>query len=55
VDIRMLMEHLEQNGILGGLPVENGILWCTTEMNRKEDMDRFIHLIREVANNGTTI
>ena len=55
VDVRMLMEYLEQNGILGGLPVENGILWCTTEMNRKEDMDRLIHLIREVSNNGTTI
>ena len=49
VDVQMLMEHLEENGILGGLPTSSGILWCTTEMNHKEDMDRLIRLIREVA------
>lgn len=43
-----LMKHLEANGILGGLPVEDGILWCATEMNRKEDMNRLINLIKEV-------
>lgn len=49
VDVQTLMEHLEENGILGGLPTPSGILWCTTEMNRKEDMDRLIRLIREVV------
>jgi len=49
VNVQTLMEHLEENGILGGLPTPGGILWCTTEMNRKEDMDRLIRLIREVA------
>ena len=49
VDVQMLMEHLEENGILGGFPTPSGILWCTTEMNRKEDMDRLIRLIREVV------
>ena len=49
VDVQMLMEHLEENGILGGLPTSSGILWCTTEMNHKEDMDRLIRLIREVV------
>lgn len=43
-----LMKHLEKNGILGGLPFKDGILWCATEMNRKEDIDRLIELIREV-------
>ena len=43
-----LMKHLEANGILGGLPVGDGILWCATEMNRKEDIDRLITLIKEV-------
>lgn len=51
VNVPVLMKYLEEHGILGGLPVENnGILWCATEMNRKEDMDRLIHLIGEVAN-----
>lgn len=49
VDVPILMEYLEKNGILGGLPVENGILWCATEMNRKEDIDRLIRMIKEVA------
>lgn len=49
VDVRTLMAHLEENGILGGLPVANGILWCTTEVNRKEDIDHLIQLIKEVA------
>ena len=49
VDVQTLMEHLEENGILGGFPTPSGILWCTTEMNRKEDMDRLIRLIREVV------
>ena len=49
VDVQTLMEHLEENGILGGFPTPSGILWCTTEMNHKEDMDRLIRLIREVV------
>ena len=43
-----LMKHLEANGILGGLPLGEEILWCATEMNRKEDIDRLITLIKEV-------
>lgn len=43
-----LLMHLEKNGVLGGLPVEEGILWCTTEMNTKEEMDRLIELAGEV-------
>lgn len=50
VDPDMLLKHLEDNGILGGLLIPEGILWCATEMNRKEDIDRLIELIREVGN-----
>lgn len=49
VDVDKLMKHLEENDILGGLPVEGGILWCVTELNTKEDMDHLIKVIGEVA------
>ncbi len=49
VPAEKLMKHLEDHGILGGLPVEEGILWCATEMNRKQDMDRLMEVIREVG------
>ena len=39
-----LEKYLEKNGILMGLPLkgdhEGEILWCATEMNTKEEMDR---------------
>lgn len=49
VPAETLMKHLEDHGILGGLPVEEGILWCATEMNRKQDMDRLIEVMKEVG------
>jgi glycine dehydrogenase subunit 1 len=39
---------LEDHGILGGLPIGGGMLWCTTEMNTKEQMDQLVRLIQEV-------
>lgn len=48
IDCDVLMKHLEDHGILGGLPIKDGILWCTTEMNQKQDMDYLIQLIKEV-------
>ena len=49
IDTTTLMNHLEKNGVLGGLPIENnGVLWCATEMNAKEDIDLLINLIKEV-------
>lgn len=48
VDRNQLMGYLEDHGILGGLPVEDGILWCTTEINQKQDIDLLIRLIKEV-------
>jgi glycine dehydrogenase subunit 1 len=41
---------LEQRGILGGYPLDNGhILWCVTEMNTKEEMDSLVNILKEVA------
>lgn len=48
IDIDILMNHLESNGILGGLPMGNGILWCATELNTQSETDKLIRLIREV-------
>lgn len=45
----LLMARLEQAGILGGLPVKDGILWCCTERNSKHEMDSLVSLCREVA------
>jgi len=45
-----LLKALEDNGILGGLPVgDNGILWCATEMNTKDEMDRVAAIAGEVC------
>ena len=36
-----LLDALADKGILGGLPItDNAILWCTTEMNTKAEMDQ---------------
>jgi len=41
-----ILAKLEQEGVLGGYPVENnGILWCVTEMNTKEEIDRLHDVI----------
>ena len=37
-----LLERLAEKGILGGLPVEGGILWCVTELNTKEEIDTLV-------------
>jgi len=39
---------LEAQDILGGMPVEGGILWCATEMNSKDQIDRLIDVLKEV-------
>ena len=48
VDPQVLCAKLEEQGILGGLPVDGGILWCCTECNSKADMDRLLAVIGEV-------
>ena len=49
VDPEHLCRELAKRGILGGLPVEGGILWCCTELCSKSDMDELVTAIREVC------
>ena len=48
-DTNAVMKVLSDNGILGGLVLDGGeILWCATEMNTKEEIDRMVSLLKEV-------
>jgi glycine dehydrogenase subunit 1 len=47
-DAGSLLGRLEERDILGGLPVEGGILWCVTEMNTKEQIDGLVRILEEV-------
>ena len=49
VDADDLCKKLEAKGILGGLPVDGGILWCCTECNSKADIDRLVSVLKEVC------
>ena len=42
------LSALSDKGILGGLPVSGGILWCATEMNSKADIDELIEILKGV-------
>ena len=44
-----VLAALEDENILGGLPVEGGILWCVTEMCTKEQIDEMVRIVREVC------
>ncbi|MCI5839446.1 MAG: aminomethyl-transferring glycine dehydrogenase subunit GcvPA [Peptoniphilaceae bacterium] len=47
-DTKLIDKKLSDNSILGGLPLdENRILWCCTEMNSKEDIDKLISVLKE--------
>ena len=43
------LQALEDAGILGGLPVEGGVLWCAMEKVSKADLDRAIAIVKEVC------
>ena len=43
-----VLKALEDNGILGGLPFDGGILWCATEKVPKAELDRAVSIVREV-------
>ena len=49
VDADMLNDELSKKGILGGLHIDEGILWCTTEKNSKAQIDTLISAIKEVC------
>ena len=45
-----ILAALEQAGILGGLPLEDGgVLWCTTEKVARRELDRAVEIVREVC------
>lgn len=43
-----VLAALDKAGILGGLPVDGGVLWCCTEKQRKADLDRAVSMVKEV-------
>jgi glycine dehydrogenase subunit 1 len=42
------LKALEEKGILGGLPVEGGILWCATERNTRTQIDALVGTVKAV-------
>ena len=44
-----VLKALDENGILGGLPVEGGLLWCVTELASRDELDRAVSIIKEVC------
>jgi glycine dehydrogenase subunit 1 len=43
-----VLSALEEAGILGGLPVDKGVLWCATEKVSKGELDRTVSIVKEV-------
>lgn len=43
-----VLKALEEADILGGLPVEGGIMWCATEKVTRAQLDRAIEVVKEV-------
>ncbi len=43
-----VMAALEKADILGGLPVEGGVLWCATEKATKAVLDQTVAIVKEV-------
>ena len=44
-----ILAALDREGILGGLPLGGGkLLWCATEMNTAEEIDRVAAVVKEV-------
>ena len=43
-----ILSALEKAGILGGLPIDGGVLWCATEKVAKADLDRTVAIVKEV-------
>ena len=43
-----VLAALEAKGILGGLPVEGGLLWCVTEKCSRSELDEAVAIVKEV-------
>ena len=48
-DTEKALAALAKRDILGGLPVEGGILWCVTEVVTKERLDEAVAILQEVS------
>ena len=48
IDPKLLEEKLSARKILSGLPCQDKILWCATEVNTKEKIDELIDVLKEV-------
>ncbi len=46
-DCDKALSVLAKNGILGGLKVDGGLLWCTTELVSKEELDKAVSVLKE--------
>ncbi len=44
-----LQKRLDDEGMLGGLPLDDGILWCCTEKNTRGQIERLAEICREVS------
>lgn len=50
VPAEVILKKLEEENILGGYPLdENRILWCCTEMNTKDEMDRAAAVVADAV------
>ena len=49
VEPETLCRGLSERGILGGLPIDGGILWCCTEKTGKQEIDELVCAVREVC------
>ena len=43
-----VLRALENNGILGGLKLAEGVLWCATEKASRAELDRSVAIVKEV-------
>ena len=43
-----VLQALEAQGILGGLPFDGGVLWCATEKAPREALDKVVATVKEV-------
>lgn len=49
IPTNIVSEQLEKHSILGGLPLGDKILWCATEVNSKQEIDKTVALLDEVV------
>lgn len=52
---RSILSALEAKGILGGLPVAGGLLWCCTELVSRQELDAAAAVVKEVLQRETAV